>query len=157
LTSEKEIGWFEIAVDDLRSMCRLEPFGDLHHQGRQSVQRHARPASQDRRQVFTLEQLHDDEGVPFFDPDLVHGDHVGVAEGGQCLGLAEQSCGIGPAAAREHLDRDLAQQELIDARIDGSHAPAADELGDPVATVALPHHRLGLAPRGVALGNGDGR
>ncbi len=96
---------------------------------------HARRGQRTRRVEFgaqgaALEAFHHEEGAPGpRDPDVMHGDDVGMREAGRRLRLVTEAlCGV--SAARHCLADDLhghgPVEFLVAGRVDGSHATRAD-------------------------------
>jgi hypothetical protein len=82
---------------------------------------------------------------------LVDRDHVRVVERGRDPRLTQETLAEAPVPSevgRDHLQRDLALQPLLQRAVDRTHPPAADEFLDPVA--GHPRSRRQLGARNVS-------
>jgi hypothetical protein len=82
-----------------------------------------------------LDQLHDQVGHVLVLADVVHRDHVRVAEGGGGAGLAEEALAsvADLVVSAKDLDRDRSLEVGVPAAEDDAHAAAADLLVEAVA------------------------
>jgi len=115
---------------------------------------------QPRRQRLADDELHRHEDPAVVDPDIVHGDDVGMRELGHGLCLADEP--RVPAAAQlsfetlgqQHLQGDLSIEVGIEGGIYDAHAARADAFEDVVPT----HSISGQQRRHIYAGRSvDGR
>ena len=128
-----DVGGFQIAVNDPLFVGGFERLGDLFRD-RQRLVDGNRAAGDPLRQVFTLNEFHDEGVHPrrFLKP-VDRGD-VRMVERRQRLGLALEPCeafGISGERVRQDLDRDLAAERGVGAPPDLPH-PALADLGRDV-------------------------
>ena len=123
--AQQHVLWFDIAVDDPRSVGEGQRSSHLegHGGGRFGVEGAA--AGNDRRQAVPADVLHDDEvAVPLASP-VVDADDVGVAQPGCGVGLAPQALGESGIVGElrvQHLECHVPVQLPVAGQVHAGHA-----------------------------------
>ncbi|MCY1013979.1 hypothetical protein OV079_52340 [Nannocystis pusilla] len=132
VVAHHHVGRLEVAVHETRAMGRLEPAAGADERRHDRAPRPVllRPRVEGR----AAHELHGDEHLAVVLADLVDRDDVGVLQAGHRLGLAHQSAArqrqVAHRLAEQHLDRDLAIEEVVVGRVDHPHPAATDEAQD---------------------------
>jgi hypothetical protein len=131
----------EVAVDQPGRVGRRDPAGDVGEQHAQELGPAARPLlAPTAERLAAVHELHGDPHLIAVRADVVDGDHVGVRELGQRLGLAQQPeapMGSRRRSGSSKLERDLAVELRIVGGVHDAHAAGAE----PVEQDVAPDHR----------------
>ena len=91
----------------------------------------------------TIEELHDDEGVPLVSADFVDGADVGMVQGGSGAGFAAEALQslrvLGDVVGKEFQSNEPAEVGVF-GFVDDAHAAAAEFLNDAVMGDGLADH-----------------
>ena len=140
-----DVGWLQVAVDQAALVRRFERVGDLERDPQRLGQRHS-AAGNPRRQILSLDQLHDQRRdlAPFVAwqfCDFVDLGDVGVTQGGERLGFAfeaRQPLRVCGEEFGEDLDGDVAIEPRVARAIDLAHTTGAKGRDNGVRTKAGP-------------------
>ncbi len=131
---DKNVGWFDVAVDDIFGVSGVESVGDVDGKFENGFEIEG-SAGDGVLERFAFEALHGDEGFAVFLTDVVDGANVGVIEGGcgSCFTLKTGEClrifcdGVG-----KKFERDETAQARVFAFVDDTHAATTEFLDDAV-------------------------
>lgn len=150
---DHEVAWFEVAVDESEGLGGDHAFEDLEDDLAEVCDGEF-AAIADLVEGFAFEEFHDDEGAGFVVSDVVDGDDVGVLEGGEGAGLADEiGFEVGGADGgvfgwADPFEGDVAIELGVVGEVDVAEAALADFSFHLVA--------VGHAADGVAPGLGRG-
>src|ERR1022692_1689175 len=82
--SDKDIGWFDIAMNDALGVGRVECVGDFDGYGKQHFGFH-RPPPDSMLQSQTIEELHGNEGMTLVLANVMNGADIRMIQGGSSL------------------------------------------------------------------------
>ncbi len=117
--------------------------------GRERIGNGQRTARQSRREILTIDQLHDERRRLGGLLEAIHVRDVGVVEPGEraCLALeTRDAIRIRGDRLRKDLQRDVAAQSCVAGTVDLTHAPGAERAGDfidPDPRAGAERHREG--------------
>ena len=136
VAADDDVPGLHVAVDDpLRVGCRKRP-GNRGRDPRGLARRECAIGAQDRREVLTVDELHDDERTAWILAVVVDADDVGVRKRRHGAGLepeARREIRVAEILGTEQLDGDVAAQLGVGRAVDGRHAALSDQLDQPVA------------------------
>ena len=165
VTRNQHIARLDVAVDDAAGMRGRKSTRDLRGDSGGLARRQRTGAAQDRGEILSVDELHDDERTAGILAVVVHGDDVRVVQRGDGLGFLPEpghEIGVSAVFGAEHLDRDVTIQLLVVGPVDGRHPALADRPKDAVATpedrsdvrqaapLCSPRHEPRLDPSGSA-------
>jgi hypothetical protein len=132
---EDDVRGLHVAVHDAARVCRREPVEDALRDPRGDVRRQVATLAEHRREVFAVDELHDDERTRVFGSVVEDIDDVRVVERGRGLRLlaeAGHERGVAPVFRPQHLDGDVAVESRIACAVHRRHAALAEQLDEPV-------------------------
>ena len=134
---DQDVAGLDVTVDQTAGVgCREGP-GDGRRDPGGLSGRQGAAATDDRREVLTVDQLHDDVRTGRILAVVVDGDDVRVAQRRGRLGLLAEpgrEIGVAQVFRSQQLDRDVTAQLGVERSIDGRHAALAEQLDQPIAT-----------------------
>ena len=153
---QQDVAGLHVAVDDAPDVGDAERARDVETDPGRLRRRQAPAPAQTSRQVFALDQLHDQERLAVVRAGLQAGDDVGVAQhgGGQRLPPeAHRDVAVLDRLAPQELDRHGPVELRVQRAMDGGHAAEADDLAEAVAAVDQPADVRGGVRGLVRLGH----
>lgn len=123
----EDVLWLEVTVDDPRRMRRCEAVGDVGC-GLRGLARRQRTAAEPVTQRLALQELGDDKLHPLVLRELEDAQDVGMGQLGERLGLPfepRESLGVVRDIARQHLDRHLPLEPLVQGTVHLAHSTGA--------------------------------
>src|SRR5215467_2726042 len=87
ISSNENVRWFDVAVDDSFRVCRVQPVGHANGYVQQTFQFH-RATSDDVFQSLAFQKFHGNEGLATFLSNVVNRADVGMIQGRRCLCLS---------------------------------------------------------------------
>jgi hypothetical protein len=134
---DDQIGWFDIAVDDVSCVCVSQRVSDLetvaeHRFERQSFGR------DEIAERLSLDEFHHDERVSAFVLDLIDRADARMIERRRCTCFPQQAPAAGVIRdAMEELDRDVASKLLVVGAKHRAHSAGPDSGDDTVTSDLL--------------------
>ena len=152
---DHDVAGLHVAVDDPLAVRRLERARGADCDPHRIVDRQRAAVAQDRRQVATVDELHDDVllAIGPVGAVVVDADDVRVRQAAGRARLLLEARGearVGPELGPQDLDRHLAVELLVDGAPDRRHAAVAQRGDEPIAAADQPAehlHRVSLAGR----------
>ena len=149
LWAQQDIGRFHVAVHDSCLVCRSQPGQDAQADPGHPGRRQGTLVADGIAQRLERHEFHHDGRTAAFFEEVVHPDHVRVAESCQHLRFAHRAAADGFPLSLVHfrkpddfLDRHVPVEQFIAGAPDGTHAAAADHDAKPV-----PASEQALSPR----------
>ena len=140
---EHDVGGFEVAVHDPSCVGRGQPRAQLARDLERLVVGQTTDATQERRQILAVDELHRQERQSIDLTDVVDTADVGVRHLPGGANLFQQTLvqrRIMGRSLRQELERDLLVQLQVMGAIHLAHSPGSDPTGDAVALCQdLPH------------------
>ena len=132
---EQDVGGLDVAVDDAERVRGVQRVGDLRDHVDGADGRDATVAVDQVREVDPVDVAHRHVQVPVLLARRVHGDQVRVVQRGGDLALAAEAqaeLAVLGLLRRDHLQRDLALEALVERAIDDSHPASSRHAPDLV-------------------------
>ena len=133
---EQDVPWLDVAMDDPARMRGRQGSRDLGRDASRLPRRQGAGPAYDGREVFAVDELHDDERTGLVLAVVKHRHDVRVVEGSGGLGLVSEpfaEVGVAPVLGPQELDRDVPPKLRIVGPIDRGHATLAEQLDQAVA------------------------
>ena len=145
--SDEDVRRLDVAMDDPRTVRRVEGVGDLDRQAPDSLERHRLPADL-VLEGLPFQELHDEERAPVRLAEIVDRTNVRVVErrGRTRLTLEplERFLTAGELLGQE-LERDNPPEALVLGLVDEAHAAAPELFEDPVVRERFADHTQHLS------------
>jgi len=139
---DKDVGGFDIPMDDARRMRGIERVGDINGKRQQQISFHG-TSGDAVLQHYAVEILHGDKCFPVLFADVINRADVGVVQCGCSLSLASEAREyqrIAGDVLGQEFEGDKTLQARVFGFVDHTHAPAAELFNDPVMRDALSYH-----------------
>src|SRR5208282_5754444 len=154
---DKDVRGLDVAVDNAFRVRGVQRVGNLDRQTEQNVGLH-RPAGDTMLQRYTVEKLHDQEGMAILLPDFMDGTDIGMIEGRRRLRLAleaGQGLAIFDNVIGQKLQGDKAVEGDVLGLVNHSHSAASEFLDDAVMRDGLSDHWRESYPHEARQVNGS--